>query len=181
MTDAELTHLGKTLLKVIIPLAGIVIVLLVARRRKLSLRDDVGLRPAPVTQVALWVLAATAWMLGTNYLMNWRGPWDFTVWKNAPLYINGLRVIGVGILGPVMEEFIVRGLLFGYLARTKIDMRLGIVILAAGWSLMHISYTPAVIAVIFAFGLLLGAARLKTKSVYVPIAMHIAWNLYAIW
>jgi CAAX amino terminal protease family. len=34
---------------------------------------------------------------------------------------------------------------------------------------------------IFVDGLLLGAARYRTKSVYVPIAMHLLWNLYAIW
>jgi membrane protease YdiL (CAAX protease family) len=181
LTDAELSHLGKTALKVLIPLAGIVVVLLVARRRKLSLREDVGIRPAPLGTGALWVAAAVAWMLGTNYFMNWRGAWDFTVWHNAPWYIDAMRVIGVGLLGPIMEELVFRGLFFGYLGRTRLDVRISIALLAAGWALMHMMYTPGVIAVIFIFGLLLGAARWKTKSIYVPIAMHIAWNMYAIW
>ena len=181
MTDADLSHLGKTALKVLIPLAGIAIVFLVARRRKLSPRDDIGLQPAPIGTGALWVVAGVVWMLGTNYFMNWRGAWDFTVWQQAPWYIDALRILGVGILGPVMEEMIFRGLFYGYLARTKLDVRITIALLAAGWALMHMSYTPGVIAVIFVFGVLLGAARWKTKSLYVPIAMHIAWNLYAIW
>jgi len=36
-------------------------------------------------------------------------------------------------------------------------------------------------AVIFVGGLLLGFARRQTGSVIVPILMHIAWNLYAVW
>jgi membrane protease YdiL (CAAX protease family) len=181
MTDAELSHLWKTLLKVLIPLAGIALVFLVARRRHQSLRDDLGFRPAPFGPAVIWILIYAAWMLCTNYVMYWRGPWDFTVWKNAPLYIDGLRLLGVGILGPVVEELIFRGLLFGYLAKTRLDIRLAIILLAAAWSVLHYSYTPAVIAIIFVDGLLLGAARWKTKSVYVPIAMHLVWNLYAIW
>ena len=120
-------------------------------------------------------------MLGTNHFMYWRGPWDFTVWQQAPWYIDALRILGVGILGPIMEELVFRGLFYGYLGRTKLDMRIAIILLAAGWALMHQAYTPGVIAVIFVYGLLLGAARWKTKSVYVPIAMHLVWNLYAIW
>jgi membrane protease YdiL (CAAX protease family) len=38
-----------------------------------------------------------------------------------------------------------------------------------------------VIAVIFVSGLMLGFARRQTGSVILPILMHIAWNLYAVW
>jgi len=38
-----------------------------------------------------------------------------------------------------------------------------------------------VIGVILADGLLLGLARLASRSVWPPIAMHIFYNLYAVW
>jgi membrane protease YdiL (CAAX protease family) len=56
-----------------------------------------------------------------------------------------------------------------------------VVVLAAAWSLLHTAYTPAVIALIFIDGLLLGAARYQTKSIVTPMLMHVMWNLYAIW
>jgi membrane protease YdiL (CAAX protease family) len=174
-------QLEKTLLKVLIPLAGIAIVFLVARMRRLSLRDDIGLKTPPLGESAVWVLVYAAWMLGTNYVMYWRGPWDFSVWQKSPLLIDVLRVLAVGILGPIAEELIFRGLLYGRLVRTRLGVRWTIILLAAAFAVLHTAYTPAVIAIIFVDGLLLGAARYRTKSVYVPIAMHLLWNLYAIW
>jgi membrane protease YdiL (CAAX protease family) len=38
-----------------------------------------------------------------------------------------------------------------------------------------------VIAIIVVDGILLGLARWRTGSVFVPIVMHALYNLYAIW
>jgi hypothetical protein len=70
---ADLPRLERNLLKVAIPLVAIAVVFLLARRRKMSLRDDLGLRAPPIGEGVRWVLIYTVWMLGTNYLMNWRG------------------------------------------------------------------------------------------------------------
>ena len=37
------------------------------------------------------------------------------------------------------------------------------------------------IAIIFVDGLILGLARWRTRSVFAPAAMHMLYNLYAIW
>ena len=174
-------QLGRTLLKAAIPLVAIAVGYVTVRIRKLSLRHDIGLQAPPLGEGAAWVLVYAAWMLGTNYLMNWRGPWDFTVWQESPLLIDAIRVLAVGLLGPIAEELIFRGLLYARLVRTKLGVRWTIILLAAGFAALHTAYSPAVIAIIFVDGLLLGAARYRTTSVYVPIAMHIVWNLYAIW
>jgi hypothetical protein len=101
--------------------------------------------------------------------------------KRAPLYIDGMRILAVCILGPTAEELLFRGLLYGALTRTRLKVAGSVFVAAIGWALMHTAYSPAVIALLFVGGLLLGAARYRTKSVIVPIAMHIVWNLYAIW
>ena len=90
-------------------------------------------------------------------------------------------MLGVGILGPIAEELIFRGLLYGRLVGTRLGAVGSIVILALGWALIHTSYSGVVIAVIFVEGLLLGAARWRTGSVLAPVLMHILWNLYAVW
>jgi membrane protease YdiL (CAAX protease family) len=167
--------------KVLIPGAAIALVFLLARRRKLSHADDLGLRPAPLGEATVWVLLYAAWMLGTNHFMNWRGPWDFSGWAAAPVLVNILRVVGVGVLGPIAEELIFRGGLFSQLMKTRLKAAGTILVTALAWSVLHYSYTAGVIAVIFVDGLLLGAARYRTRSVYVPIVMHLVWNFYAMW
>ena len=178
-TDGAL--LARTLPKVVLPIVGIAVVLVVSRMRGLSLRDGIGLKAPPRGGTALWVVIYAAYMLVTDRLMGWRGPWDFTVWREQPLVVDGLRVLAVGILGPIAEELIFRGALHARLAATRLPIAAVIAMLALGWALLHYSYSGGVIALIFGGGLLLGAARWRTGSVVVPILMHIVWNLYAIW
>jgi membrane protease YdiL (CAAX protease family) len=178
---ASMPPLQATLFKVASPLLAIILVLLVAKRRRLSWRENLGLFPPRPGQAALWLALYLGWMLLTNLIINWRGPWDFTVWARSPMIINVLRVLAVCILGPIAEELIFRGLLYDRFSRTRLGPTVTIVILAAIWAVIHLSYSPGVIAVIFVGGLLLGFARRQTGSVILPILMHIAWNLYAVW
>jgi len=120
-------------------------------------------------------------MLGTNAVMNWRGPWNFEPWRQQRLVVSGLRVLAVGILGPIAEELIFRGFLYARLNRTKLAGWMTIVVLAVAWALLHASYSSAVIGVLIVDGILLGVARQRSGSVVVPILMHVTWNLYAIW
>ncbi|MDQ6718144.1 MAG: CPBP family intramembrane metalloprotease [Gemmatimonadota bacterium] len=168
-------------MKDLIPVAGITSAILVGRASHLSFRDDVGLRAPTFGDAALWIFLLAGWMLGSNYFLSWRGPWDFTTWRNASLLVAALRVIGVCILAPISEEMIFRGLFYRYFSRTKLGVPLTIIVLAAGWTVLHNLYLPNPISVVFIAGLLLGAARWRTKSVYIPIAMHMVFNLYAIW
>jgi membrane protease YdiL (CAAX protease family) len=64
-----------------------------------------------------WVAGYAAWMLATNAVMGWRGPWDFTAWRTAPLLVDAGRVLAVSILGPIAQELRFRGVLFGVLVR----------------------------------------------------------------
>jgi membrane protease YdiL (CAAX protease family) len=167
-------------IKVLLPIAAITIVLVVSKVRGIS-HERIGLRRPPLLPALGWFAIYVAWMLTTNYFMNWRGPWDFAPWvKQGPL-VSVMRVLAVGILGPIAEELIFRGMLFARISATRLGEWGAVLILAPVWAVLHYSYSGGVIAVIAVAGLILGAARIRTKSVWVPIAMHIAWNLYAVW
>jgi membrane protease YdiL (CAAX protease family) len=105
------------LLRFAVPLLLIAFAALIARRRRLSWRDDVGVRATPAGATVAWIAIYAAWMLGTNAAIGWRGPWDFTPWRNAPVLVDAGRVFTVGILGPVAEELLFRGVLYGWLIR----------------------------------------------------------------
>ena len=136
--------------------------------------------PVACTAAAAWIVVYLAWMFGTDLLTHWRGPWDFTAWREAPLAASVMRVLAVGVFGPIAEELVFRGYLFGLL-RDKLGIAATIAITAVGWAVLHVDYSWWVIAIIVVDGLLLGLARWRSGSVFVPIAMHILYNLYAIW
>ena len=161
----NMPHLGITLVKVAAPLAMIAVVMIILHRRKLSVAENLGLRRPPPGQTILWLLLYAVVILGSNYFMNWRGPWDFTEWRQAPLLVDILRVLAVGILGPIAEEIIFRGFIFTRLARTGLGVSGAIALTALAWGAMHYTYAPGVIALLIFAGLLLGVARLKTNSV----------------
>ena len=173
-----MSPIESALMKAAISGAAIALVLF---RTKQMPRAELGLvRPvAPVLTLALMLLYF-GWMLGTNALMGWRGPWDWTPWQAAPFLASALRVLAVGILGPIAEELIFRGWFFGLL-RPRIGVAATLLLTSAGWAALHYDYSWAVMGVILVDGLLLGLARLTSRSVYPPIVMHILYNLYAVW
>ncbi|OUJ70417.1 CPBP family intramembrane glutamic endopeptidase [Hymenobacter crusticola] len=177
----DLFHGLNPALKVLLPAVVITATLLISRARHLSFATDLGLVRPPTKPLVGWVLLALGWMLATDYVLHWRGAFDFSPWQAQPLWVSLARVLGVGLVGPVAEELVVRGLVFSRLRQAGFAAIVVILLTAAGWSLLHLDYSPAVIFVIFIEGVLLGAARQYTGSLLVPILMHIAWNLYAVW
>ncbi len=179
MPDAP--QLARAALKLAYPLLAIVGTVIITRRRKVDLRTGLGLTPPPIGATLAWLAAYAVLVFGSDAIMHWRGPFDWTAWRGAPMLVNICRVLGVAIFGPIAEELIFRGALYERMLRARLDPRLVIAILAAGWAVLHYSYAGGVIALIFVGGLLLGAARRQTGSVVPPILMHMLWNLWAIW
>jgi membrane protease YdiL (CAAX protease family) len=103
--------------------------------------------------------------------------------KSAPLLTEAVRLspigslLAIGIVIPVAEEILFRGLLFGALLKY---WRTGMVITVTAllFAAMHmelIAYIP-----LFFLGLVLGWARLRSGSIGLPILIHSANNLLAI-
>jgi len=176
-------NLHNPIVKVTLPILTIIAVIVISKLRfNISLREDYMLKRPAINKALLWLFISIGWMLITDYFMNWRGEWNFVPWQNQPLYVSILRVLAVVILGPIAEELLFRGFLFYRLKRLKIvNEWFVVIIVAAFWACIHYTYPVTVIAIIFVDGILLGAALLKSRSLVVPILMHISWNLYAIW
>lgn len=169
------------LAKVLVPLGVLVLVGLVCHARRISLRQDLGLVHPPLWPTLGWVGLALLWMLGSDAVLHWRGAWDFRPWQAQPLGVSVARVLGVGLLGPLAEEMVFRGLLDFRLRRAGLPFGVVLGGVAGAWAALHYAYTPAVVAIIFVEGLLLGGARRYAGSLWVPVLMHVAWNLYAVW
>lgn len=84
------------------------------------------------------------------------------------------------LLAPVLEEMIFRGYLYKAWRTTRLGASGTILITSAIFALIHMGQYHWVFTVyLFVFALLLGAAREKTGSLWVPIIMHAINNLLA--
>lgn len=88
-------------------------------------------------------------------------------------------ILGVGIIAPVFEELLLRGLLFGSL-RHILDEHRTVALTAGVFALMHMQYDPAIMLLILPMGVVLGYARSRSGSVLVPILLHILNNLVTV-
>ena len=94
--------------------------------------------------------------------------------NNLPLFW-----VAVVIAAPFFEEFLFRGFLLEGFGRSKLGMPAAVIITSAIWAVIHMQYGWFEIISIFFIGILLCIAKIKTKSLYVPIAMHLLMNLTA--
>jgi CAAX protease family protein len=171
--------IASAAMKAAVSIAAVAIVAVRIKRSNKPL-SWFGITLPPLLLTAAFVAVYLGWMLGSDALTHWRGPWDFRPWHEAPVLASALRIIAVCLFGPIIEELIFRGVLFSWL-NERVNVALTIGATAASWSLLHYDYPWWVIGIIFIDGLILGLARWRTKSVFAPIIMHILYNLYAIW
>jgi len=88
-------------------------------------------------------------------------------------------LLGVGIMAPIFEELLLRGVLLGGL-RHVLDEHAAIALSAGVFTLMHVQYTWGVLLLVLALGVVLGYARTRTGSLLVPIALHLANNVLSV-
>jgi membrane protease YdiL (CAAX protease family) len=160
-------------------LAGVMILSARIVRSKRPL-DWFGIIPPPLLPTLAFVALIMAWAVGTDLFTHWRGPWDFRPWREAPPIASALRIVAVCLLGPTVEELLFRGLIFSWL-RERVGIPETIGITAVSWGLLHYNFAWWIIFIIAVAGVIHGIARWRTGSVFAPIAMHCAYNLYAIW
>jgi membrane protease YdiL (CAAX protease family) len=172
--------LGTLLTKVAPPAFAIVVVLWVSKLRGISWSDGIGLVwPRPRVLVA-WIGFWVAWMAATELAGQALHLEPPAPWKGFSLPVILLRVLAIGFLGPAAEEIVMRGVIFHRLARTRVGDRGAVVLTAAAWAMAHVQYDRWTIGFIFLDGLVLGTARLRSRSICVPIVMHSLGNLFSI-
>jgi membrane protease YdiL (CAAX protease family) len=171
----------STLVKLAGPVVGIAALLAIVRWKGLSWRDDLGLATPRIAIGMSWLVVWIAWMAASEYVINTFHLDQAKPWPAYPPLIVALRVLAIGLAGPAAEELVMRGGLLGRLRRTRLGPVGAVVLVAAAWAAFHVSYEPSTIALIFLDGLVLGAARITSASVWVPLVMHAMGNLISIW
>jgi uncharacterized protein len=94
------------------------------------------------------------------------------LWTQGPHYVlaNGLSFLSFVVVAPIVEEFFFRGLLLTRWS-LKWGTTRGILASAAVFALLH----PDIIGKFF-FGYVMSVLYLQTRSLYIPMSVHIANN-----
>lgn len=155
----------------------------IARLKKGSdLREYFALRPVPLRTLLGWMgltLVLLAFSDGLSWLLGKPIVPDFMRVVHAtaqPLWLLWLALI---VAAPLFEEVFFRGFLFTGFAASAAGAAGAIVITSALWAVIHLQYDLYGIATLFVLGVVFGVARLRTGSLYVPLALHAMTNLIA--
>lgn len=149
-------------------------------KRKLA-NQFLGLVKPPFKQVLIWLgafialglliemLAYLSPSFRTDFMQKVIGSTTNIAWL----------IIGVGIVAPLFEEFLLRGLLYGSI-RHMADENAAVALTAGVFTLMHMQYDPAVMLLILPMGIVLGYARSRSGSIWVPVLLHMLNNLVTV-
>ena len=172
--------LVSTLVKAALPVATTGLVLLVARKRGVSWREDLGFRLPGMGTWLFWLALWGAWVFAGELLTRQFDLEQAKTWPQYPLLIVVLRIFALGVIGPLAEETLMRGLALHFLRRTLLGTGGAILLTAIAWAAMHYSYGMGTVLLIACDGILLGIARTRSGSLWVPISMHMLGNLFSV-
>lgn len=91
-----------------------------------------------------------------------------------------LLYLAVGVAAPLFEEVFFRGFMFQGLRHSRLGRWGAVLLPSLLWAVIHLQYDVYDVTSIFIFGVLMGIAQVKTRSLYVPIAMHALNNILAL-
>jgi len=174
-----MTVLTSTLLKLLLPTIAIIVIILVTRARRQP-PDALGLQRPVWREAIVWFVVWIAWAAIAEIVIAKTGMDQPRAWS-YPLAITILRVLAIGVAGPIVEELFRSLLIFVLKTRVKVTPAFAVVLSSLVWAFAHFQYDVPTITLIFLDGLILGTARVRSQSVYVPIAMHILGNLFSVW
>lgn len=150
------------------------LVLLWARRSKL----DLGLRRPTFTGVWEWIAYFILWCAAELAVAGAHGvdaDAEWLEWLDQLTLVQALLLLV--LVWPLVEELLFRGAIFSSLLR-RWGPAAAILVPSLIWGLLHVQYEAWVAASIAGSGVILAVARWKSGSIWVPLALHAAFNLF---
>jgi uncharacterized protein len=175
-----MTPSRDTLLRVLLPIIGVVIVIIVARQRDMSFTRDLGLRLPSWESTLMWLVLFVALVVIEEWLSNAWGlskpePWSVKYHGTTKV----IRVLALVLIAPISEEVVFRGMLYHLVSTTRLQDVGAILITALIFAAFHYQYSSKEVLLILADGLFFGVVRYATGSTVLTIALHMLGNSYA--
>lgn len=143
-----------------------------------------SLQPLKKVSTYLYLIGAFGFMMLTQYLIIEVLGWDDASGQIETFGFDQLTfdwftvsilIMGMAILTPIKEEILFRGVLHGYLSN-RWHFSLGLIISSVIFGLLHLGYPISATIMGITFVVLYKL----TRSLVVPIILHVVWNAYAV-
>jgi len=163
-------------------LGSLLILLAVKLRRGPALAEYLDLKPVRPLPLLAW-LGVTV-LIGLLYEL----VWPLLGAESVPEFMaeaartggrNPFFWLGIVVAAPVFEELMCRGFLLTGWSRSRLGPWGAVVLISVLWAVAHLQYGWQEMSWIVLAGVLLGWARLRTGSLWTPVAMHVLMNLLA--
>jgi len=164
------------------PLCIGLIALLVRLRKGPTIARYLGLKAIAPRTMLFWLGIVTLFALIAEFLAHLLGrPYmpDFMVDAYATAYFAPLFWLAIIVAAPLFEEVFFRGFLFEGFQHSRLGPLGAVFLTSLAWTILHVQYGAYELGTIFGLGVVFGVARLKTQSIYPPLAMHSLFNLFA--
>ncbi|MHC4694943.1 MAG: lysostaphin resistance A-like protein [Planctomycetota bacterium] len=151
-------------------------------RKNITIKEYFSLNKASWKQFVKWTLILLLYIICADVVTSALGEpivSDFMINAYQTVHFTPLLWLAFIIAAPLYEEIFFRGFIFKGIEKSWAGPIGAVIITSLAWSALHIQYSFVIIIGIFVGGLILGWARIKTNSIYIPIAMHVLQNLLA--
>lgn len=151
---------------------SLLILAIIRLKRGSRVADYLALRGvAPVTALHWFLLLATLMVIADAIMVWLERPVipEFMARTYATTEQPWLLWMALVLAAPFFEELLFRGFLMRCLEQHPFR---AVVLTTLPWSLLHIQYDGYGVTTVFLFGLILGAARIRTGSLPLTMAMH---------
>ena len=153
------------------------------KRKTTTARAYLGFEKLPTKKdfinYTLIFIAYTVFAYVVSFILNIEMPATMIEMYQSTDYM-WVSLFAVVLCAPLFEETFFRGFLFKGWQDTRLGTVGTILLTSILFTLIHTGqYDWAVLSILFTFALILGIARFKTKSIYIPLYLHFINNLYS--
>jgi len=151
-------------------------------RKGMTIRQYLGFTNPGWMKIIKWCLVAAGFVVildSLTLILNKPVVTEYMIKTYLTACFVPLLLLAFIVVGPLTEEIFFRGFLLEGIRHSRAGAAGAMIITSLLWSAMHLQYDIYGIFLIFMGGLILGYVRIKSNSIYPPIAMHILQNIIA--
>ncbi len=150
----------------------------VSHFKKFPIPETFGLKPIPGKEIVKWVLLFLPIFAVFEFIYFYFEQ-NTTVWDHDPLTTT-IKILSLAFIGPVVEELVLRGLLFTKIKGTRLGSIGAILITSILFTVMHYGAPIDDLVYFLVIGLYWGWVRHKTDSIIIPVILHVLVNAVAV-